>query len=198
MDLYKRDIEFLFEVGSLRNVPRGWRQHLGSDCSSVLEHTFRVVLIALVLARREGVKDEGKLLKMALIHDLTETRTTDLSYVQKVYIKEDEEKAANDLFRETSLEYLNREVLKEYKGRESLEAKIVKDADNLDIDLELKELEEQGSKLPAKWADFRKKIRDEKLYTKSARQLWDELQKTDVSSWHLTANKWLKIPDAGT
>jgi putative hydrolase of HD superfamily len=192
----KRDIEFLFEIGSLRNVDRGWKQHLAMDCSSNIEHAFRVIFLALMIARKEGIKNEEKVMKMALIHDLAETRTLDFSYVQKVYIKADEDKAAKDLFQGTNLENLL-DVLHEYEARETPEAKAVKDADNLDIDLELKEMEEKGSKLPHKWEDFRRKIRDEKLYTESARSLWDLIQTVDVADWHLAANKWVKIPDAG-
>ncbi len=196
MNLNKRDIEFLFEIGSLRNVERGWRQHLAMDCSSNVEHSFRVVFIALMLARSEGIKDEEKITKMALVHDLAESRTLDFAYIQKVYIKADEEKAAQDLFEGTSLKNLI-DILLEYETRKTPEAKIVKDADNLDIDLEMKELEEKGSKLPKKWQAFRKQIRDKKLYTESAKSLWDLLQTVDAADWHLTANKWVKMPDAG-
>ncbi len=73
----------------------------------------------------------------------------------------------------------------------------MKDADNLDIDIELKELEEQGHKLPAKLFSMRKTLRDKKFYTKSAQKLWDEIVKANPSAWHLSANKWKKIPNAG-
>ncbi len=193
----KRDIEFLYEVGSLRNVERGWRQHFAVTMTNNLEHSMRVAFLALIIARKEGVGNEEKILKMALIHDLAETRTSDHSYVQKVYVEADEKKAAHDLFTGTILENLKTDILHEYEARESIEAKIVKDADNLDIDLELKELEERGHLLPAKKMAFRKKIREEKLYTNTARKMWDEIVESDPASWHLTANKWLKIPDAG-
>lgn len=195
--MYKRDLEFLFEVGSLRYLERGWRQHLGMTCADILEHTMRVMLLALIIARKENVKDEEKIMKMALVHDLAETRTTDLSYIQKVYVKTDEDKSADALFADTTLKDLRDGVLREYEERKSVEARIVKDADNIDIDLELKELEQRGSQLPKKWQKIRKMVRDKKLYTKSARQLWDELAKTDPDDWHMTANKWLKIPNAG-
>ena len=167
------------------------------DVANILEHTMRVVLLALMIARGEGVKNEEKIIKMALVHDLAETRTTDLSYVQKVYVKADEEKSATDLFDRTSLVDLNTQILKEYEKRESIEAKIVKDADNLEVDLELKELEAQGSQLPKKWIKMREMVRNEKLYTDTAKKMWDEIQKSDPDSWHLTSNKWLKIPNAG-
>lgn len=193
----KRDIEFLYEIGSLRNIQRGWRQHLAMDCENILEHSFRVIWLALILARKEGVKDEEKIIKMGLVHDLAETRTTDLSYIQKVYVDADEDSAAKDLFAKTILGDLHDNILKEYEERKSIEAKIVKDADNLDIDLELRELEERGSQLPKKWEGFRKKVRDEKLYTKSAKEMWGMIQEVDVADWHMLANKWVKQPEAG-
>ncbi|MBI4993070.1 MAG: hypothetical protein HZC26_02960 [Candidatus Magasanikbacteria bacterium] len=78
-----------------------------------------------------------------------------------------------------------------------MEAKIVKDADNLDVDVELREMAERGSKLPEKWQKFRRFVRDEKLYTASAKKLLDEIQDSDPADWHLSNNKWLKIPNAG-
>lgn len=191
-----KNINFLYEIGSLNNLDRGWRQHLAMKCASVPEHTMRVVWLALIIARKEGNVDENKIIKMALVHDLAEARVSDLSYVQKVYVKADEEQAGHDLFKGTILEdYTN--VLKDFEDRLSLEAKIVKDADNLDLDIELRELAERGSKLPEKWQKFRRMVRDEKLHTLSAKNLWDELQNSDPADWHLNVNKWLRIPDAG-
>ena len=193
----ERDIELLYEIGSLRHVPRGWRQHLGMDCSSDLEHTYRVIYLALMLARMEGGCDENKIFRMALVHDIPETRVSDHSYVQKAYVTNiDEEKAAKDMFDRTSLEDFY-ETFVSFEDRGSLEAKIVKDADNLDIDIELKELEEQGSQVPRKWAKNRRMVRDEKLYTESAKKVWDAIEASDPSSWHLAMNKWKTDPTAG-
>lgn len=192
-----RDIEFLYEIGSLRNLQRGWRQHFGLDCANDLEHTMRVVFLSMILAKRiNQPTDEKKLLLMALVHDLAETRVSDLGYVQKVYVKTDEAIAAHDLFEQTSLADLE-QILKEFEKKNCLEAKIVKDADNLDVDLEIKELEEKGSRLAGKWSVLRKKVRDEKLYTQEAKNLWDEIQNSDPADWHLKTNKWLKIEGAG-
>ncbi|KKU48962.1 hypothetical protein A3H10_03820 [Candidatus Uhrbacteria bacterium RIFCSPLOWO2_12_FULL_46_10] len=191
-----RDLELLFEIGSLRHVCRGWRQHLGTDCANDLEHTVRVAFLALALARQEGAPNEELILKMALTHDIAETRVSDHSYIQKVYVETDEARAAHDMFSGTILADL-KNIIAAFESRQSIEAKIVKDTDNLDIDLELKELEETGHQLPEKWRKFRRLIRDEKFYTASAKKMWDEIQEADPSSWHIAANKWMKIPDAG-
>ncbi len=191
-----RDIEFLYELGSLRHIERSWRQHMMMECANDLEHTLRVVWLALLIARQEGGADELAVMKMAMTHDLHETRTGDPNYVHRVYVETDDLRAARDLFAETAFGDFH-DAFKRYEARDSLEAKIVKDADNLDVDLELKEMEERGSLLPKKLLMTRRKVRNEKLYTKSAKRLWDAIQKSDVSSWHRAANKWVKLPNAG-
>lgn len=180
----KKDIDFLFEIGSLRNVQRAWRQQMGVDVANNLEHSFRVAFIALVLARMEGVEDEGKIMKLALMHDLEESRTADHTHFQKPYVKLDKEKAAKDVFEGTSLEDFSKDLFKEYKKMESMEAKIVKDADQLDIDFELKELEEQGHQIPAKWLESRNKIKEETFHTESAKKLHELVWKADRSDWY--------------
>jgi putative hydrolase of HD superfamily len=187
-----RNIDFLFEVGSLRSAQRAWAQLFGGlKTASNLEHSMRVALLALIIAEGEGGADEGKILKMALFHDLPEARTVDHAHVHKAYVEENEAKAVADTFGGTSIEVSAFDVLKEYKERISKESRIVKDADNIDIDLELRELEDRGSKVPAKWRHLRKQIRENKLYTKTARELWDAIQKSNPDNWQTVANQWL-------
>ncbi len=193
----KRDLEFLYEIGTLRTMQRGWGQHINQNTASVAEHMYRVMWLALIISRMEKQGDESKIIKMALAHDVAETRTSDLSYVQKVYVKADEHKALHDIFKDTILEDFASEVVVEYDKRESIEAKIVKDADNLDIDLEMKELAANGMQFPPEWPEFRKMIHDKKLYTESAKKIWNQIQQDNIHNWHVVANKWLKIPEAG-
>lgn len=193
----KRDIEFLYEIGTLKNTERSWQQFMGSGCASVPEHTFRVIFLALLIARGEKFKDEEKILKMALVHDLAETRTGDTNYLTAVYTKREDKRAVNDTFLDTSFADLNSNILEEYESRKTLAAKIVKDADNLDVDIELQEMKERGSLLAKKFDATRKIIRNKRLYTKTAKKIWDEVREADPASWHLKANKWYKVKDAG-
>ena len=178
-----RQLELLYEIGSLRNLTRSWRQFLGTDCENDLEHTVRVCWIAILLARQEGTGDETKILKMALVHDLAESRTLDGTMVHKGYLAQDELRAAGDALSDTGLEdFLP--LLEDYKKRGSIEAKIVKDADNLEVDLELKEIEQRGHALPKKLSGNRNRVRSE-LFTESARDMWDAIQTSDPDAWHL-------------
>lgn len=193
----KRDVEFLYEIGTLRNVERNWRQVLGPGMATVLEHTVRVVFLSLLLARMEGEKDEERVIKMALAHDLTEARTGDTNYVYAVYTKRNEKQAGEDLFSGTSLVDFDKNILHEFEERKSKVSRIVKDADNLEVELELTELEARGSKTATKMKQNRHRFLLKKFYTKSARKLFHEIQTSEPESWHLAANKWVKMKNAG-
>lgn len=186
-----RNVDLMFEIGSIRHVDRGWKQGFGERCANVAEHTLRVMWIALIISRMEGKGDEGKIMKIALAHDLAESRTGDVWHLQKKYINDDEGSALNDTLQDTSLEDFSELILGEYGDRKSIEAKIVKDADNLDCDLELVEMLSRGNKLLDSLRDKRKIVFEQKLHTKSAKALWKKIYSTDPFSWHTTANKWL-------
>ena len=102
--------------------------------------------------------------------------------------------AETHVFQGTMLEKEVIALLNEYNERQSLEAKIVKDADNLDVDLELKELVKIGdSAAIGMRKGHRPIVRAKKLYTKAAKKMWDDIQKTDPNAWHQhLTDKWLK------
>jgi putative hydrolase of HD superfamily len=180
----KRDLEFLYEVGCLRRQQRSWSQFLFPDAASNTDHTFRVIWTALALARRENLPNTEKVLKMALVHDLPESRTGDTNYLSRQYVSENNSQAIADIFAETILEEEFTALLKEYEQRESMEAKIVKDADNLDVDMELAEAMAMGNPLLEKFQEHRKLVYD-MFYTESAKELWTEIQSADPHAWHL-------------
>jgi putative hydrolase of HD superfamily len=78
--------ELLLEAATLKWVARtGWRMRGVPEAESVAEHSYGVALVALALAdvlQAEAgacpVLDLGRLLSMALLHDLAEVRLTDL------------------------------------------------------------------------------------------------------------------------
>src|SRR6185436_17031276 len=74
-----------------------------------------------------------------------------------------------------------------------------KAADNLDVDVELKELATRGSVFAEseQTRDTRRLIRNEKLYTQSAKDMWDAIQESDPDSWHAKSNKWYRLAHAG-
>lgn len=180
-----RDIEFIYEIGSLRHLPRTWRQFFQMDVANNAEHMFRVMWIALVIARHEGVGNEEKILKMALLHDIPESRTPDTNYLSKIYSSRDEEKALDHMMEDTVFAKEFKELFEEYEKRESIEAKIVKDADNLDVDFEISEMSVKGHNIKEVWQ--RGTVR-KNFFTKTAGKIWDEVQNANPHSWHVTAH----------
>ncbi|MBI4363505.1 MAG: HD domain-containing protein, partial [Candidatus Doudnabacteria bacterium] len=80
----KRDLELLYEIGAFRFVNRTWVQMLSPEFASTTEHTYRVMWLSLIIAKYEGVTNYEKILKMALVHDLPESRTGDVHYVSRL------------------------------------------------------------------------------------------------------------------
>jgi 5'-deoxynucleotidase YfbR-like HD superfamily hydrolase len=95
-----------------------------------------------------------------------------------------EELAARDMLDGTSLQQEFFALWEEYEARESIESKIVKDADNLDVDFELAEQATQGSTLKEVKRETRQFVSENKLYTKTAKAMFDQLQSANPHDWH--------------
>lgn len=182
-----RDLELIYELGAIRFIPRVWKQMLGPNFANLAEHTFRLAWTSLLLSKLEGQGDSGKIVKMALVHDIAESRTGDAHYISRLYTKRNEHKAIRDVFKNTSLQKEMVVLWAEYEKRKSMEAKIVKDADTLDVDLELHEQAANGNTLEKHWHKLRARDNYPKLYTNSAKQLWKQIKTSNVHDWHLHA-----------
>ena len=183
----KRDLDFIYEMGALRHIDRQWKRFLMIKPQNTVEHTFRIIWVAMILAKGEKA-DVEKVIKMGLLHDIVESRTGDTDYLMRTYVKRNDEKAIKDILKGTSLEKEYLEIFDEYEKRETLEAKIVKDADTLDIDLEVREQESRGMKTIKPWQKFRFEGNYKKLFTKSARKIWREIQTSSPHDWHTKAD----------
>jgi putative hydrolase of HD superfamily len=174
-----RVANFLFEVGMLKRTPRtGW-QFLGSGDESVAEHVFRTALIAYVLAQLTGDVDPDRVLRMALFHDLPEARTGDLNYMNQKYVRADEAKAADDMTAGLPFGADIRGSIAEFAGQATPEAVLVKDADNLEMLLQLKEHHDVGNRNAEEWIPFTLR----RLRTDAARDLAQRILEGDSSAW---------------
>jgi putative hydrolase of HD superfamily len=181
----KRDLEFMYEIGALRLIPRQWSRFHLPNVQNLAEHHFRVIWLALLIARREGKGDIEKIMKMALVHDIAESRTGDVDYLARQYVVRHEDKAIEDMLQDTSLKDEFITLWQEYEARQTIEAKIVKDADNLDVDLDLREQGATGHQLGKDWQGQRLWVGNTKLFTKTARQIHAEIWKSNPHDWHI-------------
>ncbi len=181
----KPDINFLYEMGSIRFIDRMWHRFLGGNFATLSDHHFRVFWIAMVIAAHEKNVDTGKIAKMALVHDIAESRAGDVDYLARQYVVRNEELAINDMLTGTAIEKEFRELWEEYEKRESLESKIVKDADNLDVDFELAEQAAGGNALQGLWRENRRFVSKAKMYTDTAKRMFEQLEGSNPHEWHL-------------
>ncbi|ORJ57474.1 HD domain-containing protein [Geothermobacter hydrogeniphilus] len=170
---------FLFEVGMLKRTPRSGFQFLGSGAESVAEHSFRTAMIGYTLAHLDGRADVGRVVQICLFHDLPEARTGDQNYVNKKYVRTDEKKAVEDLARNLPFGDDYRDLWQEFDARESLEAQLAHDADQLEMILALKEYKDLGNRYADEWYPYLV----ERLRTDAARQLAETIWETDSSKW---------------
>ena len=175
----KRIANFLFEIGMLKRTPRSGFQFLGSGRESVAEHAFRVACIGYALAQIDPDVDEGRLIKLCLLHDVPEARTGDLNYMNKKYVSVDEDRAVADLAETLPFGDNYRDAIAEFNAAVSPEARLANDADQLDLILMLKEAKDLGNRYAEDWLGFALR----RLKTAAARQLADEILSTDWSEW---------------
>jgi putative hydrolase of HD superfamily len=174
-----RIVDFLFEVGMLKRTPRSGWQFLGAGSESVAEHVFRATMIAFVLARMDNTVDADKVMRLALVHDLPETRTGDLNYVNQKYVAADEGRAADDMTRDLPFADELRELLKEYREERSPEARLAHDADQIEMLLQLKEHVDSGRPSAGDWTPFVER----RLHTETAKILAKRILDGDSASW---------------
>ena len=171
--------DFLFEVGMLKKTPRSGFQFLGSGCESVAEHILRTLYIGYVLCKMDPEADERKVLRLCLMHDLPEARTGDLNYVNKKYVNVDEKKAVRELAEPLFFGAEIEESIDEFNERETKEALLARDADQLSLILQLKECGDLGNRYSGEWIRFAVL----RLATENARKLAEEILDTDSSHW---------------
>lgn len=170
------EVDFVFQAGALRRVERsGWKT-IGIKPESVAEHSYRAAIIAYLLAKKEGV-DPHKAALAALMHDLHETRVSDLHLIAKKYITVDSEKAARE-----SLAPLP-EVLELFQDEKLM--RVVKDADRLELVFQAKEYRDLGNKYVQEWIENATAL----LSTDSAKEMLAGAMERDSFGWLFEARK---------
>ena len=148
----------LIELQRLKRLDRtGWTlRGLPNGTESVAAHSFGVGVTAMLLADEfiaQGVViDVEKVLKMALLHDWAEVRVGDMPRTATEYFgaaarKRAESAAFADVVSKVgSGESVYKTLYDDYELRESLEARLVKVADVVDLLVEALALERAGAR----------------------------------------------------
>ncbi|NHJ85189.1 MAG: HD family hydrolase [Asgard group archaeon] len=165
-----------------------------TEVESVADHSYFVSLIALILSLEEIKKgkrlDLQKVLIMALLHDLSESISQDIDRCIKKFSSEkysEFKRELDDNATKTILAKLPEELMiklleyhKEFTENKSLEAKIVVEADRLDVALQQKAYQKRG--LPKElFANFHTSLKDElsSFQLETAKQITKEILGND-------------------
>jgi len=177
--MLKNIVNFLFEAGMLKKTPRSGYQFLGSGGESVADHSFRTAVIGYALASQLPNADRNRVVMMCLFHDLPETRTGDQNYVNKRYVKVDEHRAVCDQVNQLPFGDEVQALIREFNSAETPEARLAKDADQLDLIMELKQELDKGNPNAEEWIFFATK----RLLTDNAREMAREILNTHRTEW---------------
>jgi putative hydrolase of HD superfamily len=165
-------------------IPRsGWISHGVAlpDVESVADHSFTTAMLALLLAdleRERGQRvDAERVLRMALLHDLSETLTFDISKGYLDYLGK-RGKAIKDEVEEAAWKHILNGITKtklrshysrlqyEFDAEQTLESRIVHAADRLDILLQVVEYAKRGYPKPLLanlWSSTEREVRNSKV-----------------------------------
>lgn len=174
---------FIYETGILSKTPRSGLWFLGTGEQSVAEHTLRCAFIGYSLCYLVPKADKGKVVLMCLLHDLGEGRTSDLNYVHQKYGRLAEARAVNDLSKTIPFGSEIKKIYSEVEAKQSLEAKLAKDADQLEWLATMREEETKGNSKAKQWA----KITLKRLKTSAGKHVGKVLMTTHPDTWWFNA-----------
>ncbi len=156
------------EVEGLKLVPReGWGHRGIRDAESVADHSLGVAFLSMLLSDDAGL-DVEKAVRMSLLHDLQESRVGDISLFSPRYPeKEKVEKRAIEEILGKFPEY--KALWRAYAEGVTPEAKVVKQADKLELLLQALRYEKQGHDVGDFW-------REEYEFEGTAKRLYELLK----------------------
>jgi putative hydrolases of HD superfamily len=172
-------VNFVYEMGIHQKTPRSGLWFLGSGTQSVADHLFRVAMISYALCYMTPEADKHKVFFMALTHDIGEGRVSDLNYVHQRYGRLAEANAVADIAKSVPFGKDIEDAYLEEQARKTVEAKLVKDADQLEWIATLRAEEVKGNVKARKWADMAVK----RLKTEAGKVIGKKLMTTHPDSW---------------
>jgi len=174
-------IEFLNVIEKLKcNTRHSWTSSGRQE--SVAEHSWRLAVMALLVADEFPEVDSKKMLTMCLIHDFGEALTGDIPSFEKTNEDEEKERAAISTLLETLPEHIAQEfgaLFEEMAERQSEEAKLFKALDNLEAVLSHNEAS-LDTWLPLEYTENLTYGTEAVAYSEYLRALREELKRDSI------------------
>lgn len=184
--------DFIYEAGILSKTPRSGLWFLGTGNQSVAEHLLRTTYIAFALCYLAPKADRAKVVYMSMFHDFAEGRTSDLNYVHQRYGRLAEAEAFKDMAAVLPFGGELSNFYAEEQAKQSFEAKLVKDADQLEWIATLREEELRGNTKAKAWLTSAVK----RLKTSQGQAVGKYLLTTHSDAWWFDeSDKWFVSRD---
>ena len=179
-------VGFSYEIGHLKRLPRtGWQLAGIRDGESVAEHSYRVAVLAYLIASLEGANAEHAAV-LGLFHDVPETRVGDVPSVGKPYVSTAD---AHEVIADQAAVLPDElaahivALVDEHESAKrpdaSTEARCSRDADKLDCLLQAKEYASEGYGQVQPWIDSM----IEAVTTASGKRLCAAASEVEPSVW---------------
>jgi len=175
----KKLADLMFEARILKDTKRTGFTFLGAGTESVAEHSFMVSFIGFLMVRLNPGIDAHRLICMCLIHDLPEARMGDLNYLQKKYVTPKEADAVSDMTRGIPDGESIEALITEFNKEETVEARLARDADQLALLIDLKNLSDMGYRTPEAWIPHV----SNRLVTDTGKELAESILQTHRDDW---------------
>jgi putative hydrolase of HD superfamily len=130
--------DFFYIISELKKTPRkGWKDKIGIvHPESVADHSFSAAVMAMVFSDLQKL-DTEKMLKMALLHDVSESITGDLTpeEVSKDNKKEIENQTMNEILSRlpSEISYKYAKIWNEFQEGASQESILMHEIDRLEM-----------------------------------------------------------------
>ncbi len=178
---------FIYESGMLQRTPRSGLWVLGTGNQSVAEHLLRTTYIGYALAYLTPAANLERVVLLCLFPDFAEGRTSDLNYIHQRYGRLAEATAMHDLAETVPFGHQIEAYYTEEQARETLEAKLTKDADQLEWIATLREEEVKGNIKATAWITIGLK----RLKTDVGRHVGQILRDLNPDDWWFnTDDQW--------
>ena len=164
-------LDFFNTVADLKKIPRkGWKEKVGLlTPESVADHSYNTAVMGMVLSDLKEF-DTEKILRMALLHDMTESVTGD--FTPEEISKKDKRKMENNAMQDilsklpSKLASNYTKIWKEYQNGNSKEAILVHEIDRLEMALQARKYSDDGypkEKLEMFFSTAKKEIKSKEV-----------------------------------
>ena len=167
----KNIFKFLIEIGKLKGKKRrGWQIHKIKNPETTAEHIFHLAILVWILGKKKKLNIE-RAIKIALVHDICEVYSPDLTSYDAVAVREKGRLTIKDVAKIRPK--LGRPTIKQRKKLEKIKQK-----------LEARAMKKLTSKLSPEvkgeinqlWLDFEKGMSKEARFVKQADRMVNLLQ----------------------